>query len=181
MATILAGRFDSTVQVLAVLRELGTARFGRQEYASYYVNPPGRYGLYRLAEQADSRDKGIPGGPGRGGSDKAAGVMLSGLAATAGAREVDAPAPAGIGVTAAYLNVLSSLDRSKATREGYPEAGAGPMVAICVDRPGTEQIARATLHRHGAHTIERLDGRWEDGDWKDFDPYAASPAFEGQT
>jgi hypothetical protein len=168
--------------VLAVLRELGTARFGRQEYASYYVNPPGRYGLYRLPEQGDGRYGSSPGGPpARHGSRKATGVIPSGWRITAQARETDPDAGLGIGGTATYIMSLASPGRAKAAREDHPEAGAGPMVAICVDRPGTEQIARAALHRHGAHTIERLDGRWEDGDWKDFDPHAAAPAFEGQT
>jgi hypothetical protein len=54
------------------------------------------------------------------------------------------------------------------------------MVAICVDRPGTEQIARATLHRHGAHAIERVEGQWENGDWKDSDLRASVSALEGQ-
>jgi hypothetical protein len=159
MAIILAGRFDSTRQVRAVLRDLGAASFGRKEFASYYVNPPGQQGLIPLQ------------------GDRLAGpepVHVRGLT-----RAAVRPDAAGV---EAYLGSL--LGALNLPEEGLPEvpveAGAGPLVAICVDRPGTEQIARATLHRHGAHAIERMEGCWEDGDWKDFDPRAATPALAGQ-
>jgi hypothetical protein len=44
------------------------------------------------------------------------------------------------------------------------------MVAVRVDRAGTEPRAIETLSRFGARDIERTEGTWREGDWKDFDP-----------
>jgi hypothetical protein len=159
MAIILAGRFDSPHRVRAVLRDLGAAHFGRKEFAGYYVNPPGQQGLIPLPVNR-----------------------------TAGSHASSQPTPRAFatheaGGMNAYLgSLLEALNQADGTQlpEAPLEAGAGPLVAICVDRPGTEQIARATLHRHGAQAIERTEGCWEDGDWKDFDACAAGHAMAGQ-
>lgn len=164
MAIILAGRFDTTRQVRAVLQDLDAARFGRKEFASYYVNPPGRQGLVPLPGNHLANRREQTGGPAgtaaRPAEDGVADYLVSLLGALNRAHAPDAPA-----------DELSELPI---------EAGAGPLVAICVDRPGTEQIARAALHAHGAHAIERMEGCWEDGHWKDFDPGASAPALVGQ-
>jgi len=159
MAIILAGRFDSPRQVQAVLQDLGAAHFGRKECAGYYVNPPGQQGLVPLQ------------------GTRLVGSQASALRASRPAAPRDAA-----GLDAYLGSLLGALNQGDDGQlpEAPVEAGAGPLVAICVDRPGTEQIARATLHRHGAHAIERTEGCWEDGDWKDFDPRAAAPALAGQ-
>ena len=33
--------------------------------------------------------------------------------------------------------------------------------------------------RYGAHDIERTEGNWQAGDWKDFDPRMPSPPNRG--
>jgi hypothetical protein len=50
------------------------------------------------------------------------------------------------------------------------EPAGGPMVAVCVDRPGTEAAAILILSRCGAWEIERAEGEWRDGGWQDYDP-----------
>jgi hypothetical protein len=35
--------------------------------------------------------------------------------------------------------------------------------------PGADALVRL-LHETGAQPVERLDGRWSDGEWADFDP-----------
>ena len=52
------------------------------------------------------------------------------------------------------------------------EPDGGPMVAVCVDRPGTEAAAILILSRCGAWEIERAEGDWRDGGWQDYDPKA---------
>jgi hypothetical protein len=47
---------------------------------------------------------------------------------------------------------------------------AGRMIAICVDRAGSEDRAIALLRRHGASDLGRAPGQWRDGAWRDFDP-----------
>jgi hypothetical protein len=182
MSTIIAGRFDNTRQVQAVLQDLAVARFKRDEFASYYVNPPGQDGLFPLgadwfANPAMRHGDCASAGAVAGG---AAGIALGSLAGTmsSDAGAAVAVAAAGLGAYAGALYGALSKTRgdsaSTATSIETPvEAGAGPMVAICIDRPGTEQVARAALNRHGAHAIERQEGRWEAGDWKDFEPPSA--------
>jgi len=181
MSTIVAGRFDTAAQVLAVQKDLSAAHFGRHEFASYYVNPPGQHGLYPLGGDvaADASATEAGGGAVAGAAiGGAAGLAIGGLAAAvvpvAGA--VAAVAASGVGAYVGSLfgalNKLQDAPPAPDMLRAPLEAGAGPMVAICVDRPGTEQIARAALHKHGAHAIERSEGRWEQGDWKDFDPRA---------
>jgi hypothetical protein len=183
LAIILAGRFDSTVQVLAVLKDLHTACFGHQEFTGYYLNPPGRYGLYPLGAEriAAPRPSLFPNGlPPVSGVWRQGDVDPEWYAPAQAAATASSSIPSADGASA----YIASLSRSYGSDTGEipgqikPEPGAGPMVAICVDRPGTEQIARATLHRHGAHAIERVEGRWEDGGWKDFDLRAPTAALE---
>jgi hypothetical protein len=153
MSMIIAGRFRSTSQVRAVLADLCGAYFNPGEFFGYYIDPPGKLGLYPL-----------------------------GLHPTGGDAHPAAGAPCGVGTGAAGLGAhAESFLRffAHATNHGESAgleppvgAGAGPMVAICVDRPGTEQVARATLHRHGAYTIELQNGRWAEGGWTDFESTA---------
>ncbi|HZX29988.1 MAG TPA: hypothetical protein VFF03_01425 [Rhodocyclaceae bacterium] len=53
---------------------------------------------------------------------------------------------------------------------GPDTLAGGPMVAVCVDRPGTEAAAILLLSRCGAWEIERAEGVWQDGGWRDYDP-----------
>lgn len=54
---------------------------------------------------------------------------------------------------------------------GGAEPAGGPMVAVCVDRPGSEAAAILILSRCGAWEIERAEGQWRDGGWRDYDPH----------
>ncbi|HJW23491.1 MAG TPA: hypothetical protein VJ576_01225 [Rhodocyclaceae bacterium] len=51
------------------------------------------------------------------------------------------------------------------------EADDGPMVAVRVDRPGTEAAAILILSRCGAWEIERAEGTWGEDGWQDYDPH----------
>src|SRR6185503_404302 len=52
------------------------------------------------------------------------------------------------------------------------EPRGGRMIAINVDRAGTERRAIEVLRQHGARDVRRAEGRWSDGSWRDFDPRA---------
>ena len=49
------------------------------------------------------------------------------------------------------------------------EMPAGHVIAVCVDRDGTEPRAVTVLRSHGASEVGRTQGRWANG-WRDFDP-----------
>jgi len=46
------------------------------------------------------------------------------------------------------------------------------MIAVNVDRAGTEKRAIEILKRHGARDVRRAEGEWANGSWRDFDPRA---------
>jgi hypothetical protein len=46
------------------------------------------------------------------------------------------------------------------------------MIAVNVDRLGTESRAVAILRQHRARNVGRAEGEWRDGSWRDFDPRA---------
>jgi hypothetical protein len=46
------------------------------------------------------------------------------------------------------------------------------MIAVNVDRVGTQKRAIDILKRHGARDVRRAEGKWANGSWRDFDPRA---------
>jgi hypothetical protein len=77
-----------------------------------------------------------------------------------------------IGAFAGAMSTLRGGRRSEATREHPVEPLGGRMIAILVERPGTEARAIEILRRHGARNVSRAYGEWRDGSWRDFDPRA---------
>jgi hypothetical protein len=49
------------------------------------------------------------------------------------------------------------------------EPQGGRLIAVCVDRQGTERGAVDILRAHNARDVGRAEGEWRDG-WRDFDP-----------
>jgi len=172
MSNIIAGRFGTLSQVQAVVDELAFAHFQPEEFASYYVNPLGEEGLQRMGPAAHRGGKAVVSGakpdaisaavlPGNSAGDPHHGQADALLASP------ETPNAGKAWLTALAQPVANQHEPPKAAAS--PEPGAGPMIAICVDRPGTEQLARVALQRHGAQSIELQKGRWEKGDWKDYE------------
>jgi uncharacterized membrane protein YeaQ/YmgE (transglycosylase-associated protein family) len=178
MARIIAGRFDATSAADAALEDLKRDGFARGEVDSFYVSPPGAHDLTRVGgdvhSSAGSRFAG------RGALIGAViGVLVGALAGVVVSSSHGVPA----GVLAALLGALigafagtmSSVRggrRSEATREHPVEPLGGRMIAVLVERAGTEPRAIEILRRHGARNVSRAYGEWRDGSWQDFDPRA---------
>jgi hypothetical protein len=178
MARIIAGRFDATSAADAALEDLKRDGFARNEVDSFYVSPPGAHDLTRVGgdvhASAGSRFAG------RGALIGALiGLAVGALAGAVVSSSHGLP----FGVLAALLGALigafagtmSSLRggrRSEATREHPVEPLGGRMIAVLVERSGTEQRAIETLRRHGARDLSRAYGEWRNGSWQDFDPRA---------
>jgi hypothetical protein len=62
--------------------------------------------------------------------------------------------------------------RDAASVEHPVEPRGGRMIAINVDRAGTDKRAIEILKRHDARDVRRAEGQWADGSWRDFDPRA---------
>jgi hypothetical protein len=180
MSNIIAGRFKTQPDAEGALRAIADAGFQRDEYGSFYLNPPGQHATYPIGGDAhhdegtkDSGKTAVKGGALGG----AAGLALG----TAAGAAVDpafvaAGAVAGAGV-GAYVGSLAggltgarSGDAREATLAEPVERASGVMVAVCVDRDGTLDKALRVLREHGALDLERAMGDWRSGAWIDFDP-----------
>jgi hypothetical protein len=177
MARIVAARLEHANDVESVLRALASQGFQQSEFQSFYVNPRGQHALYSIGGDSYSDE-----GARRGGIGALTGAAIGcviGLGAGFGASIViDNPLAVLIGgAVGAYVGSLYGAlhrmrpgNKRRATVEHPVERSAGQMVAVRVDRPGTEPRAVETLSRFGARDIERTEGKWQAGDWKDFDP-----------
>lgn len=172
MSRIVAGRFDQADQMQRALNALAQHGFREDEYASYYVSPPGQHHLHPVGGDVHHSE-----GTRESGQGAAYGAVVggaTGLAIGSFAGPLGAFAGAGVG---AYIGSLYGAmskarqgNKADATPEQPVERAAGAMVAVHADRPGAEEEAIAILDSSGAREIERSEGEWRDGGWRDFDP-----------
>ena len=177
MSKIVAARFKDMAGAQAVLNALPAQGFVQTEFQSFYVNPGGQHALHPIGGDAHSDE-----GAKRADEGAVRGAVIGGcigLLAGIGAHVVldnfiavfaGAALGAYVGSLVGALSKLRAGRPHQATVAHPVERDAGQMVAIQVDRPGTESRAIETLQRYGAHEIERTEGEWRAGDWKDFDP-----------
>ena len=173
MATIIAGGFDTYVEAQDALRRLAEAGVNSEYLCEFRVNPPGMHDATPVggdrdespgAHEADSgASKGVAIGAAAG---TAAGVALTPLLGPAGI-----VAGAGVG---AYTGSLFGM-RKGVNDESQPDhtvvRPAEALIAVKLDGAGVaeESIVRA-LEEAGAWQFERAEGRWENGQWADFNP-----------
>ena len=186
MAKIVAGRFSDLAGAEAVLKALPGEGFQRSEFESFFVTPPGQHATFPVGgdSYSDEGAKEAGGGALRGVLIGGAIGLVAGMAAYIVFNQL-ITILAGIGLGAYVGSVIGALSKTRsgnplrATIEHPVERPSGPMVAIRVDRPGSETKAVETLQRYGAQNIERTEGNWQAGDWKDFDPRMPSPPDRG--
>jgi hypothetical protein len=182
MTRIVAAHLPQATDAEAVLQALSRQGFRRSEFQSFYVNPEGQHGLYPIGGDAHSDE-----GAKHAGRGTLYGAAIGGVVGAAAGYGVSIPLEnafitvAGFAIGAYAGSLLGALsrmragDRRKATKTHPVERAAGQMIAVRVDRPGTEPRAVETLAHYGARDIERTEGNWRGGDWKDFDPRVPSP------
>jgi len=179
MAKLIAGRFENVDDLRRALYALRDAGFERHEFGSFYVAPPGQHALYPVGGDAESdrgaKDAGQGAAAGAAvggvtglavGAVAAAAMPIAGIAAALAAAGIGAY----VGSLAGALSKTRPADEIEATPEHPVERPGGPMVAVCVDRPGTEAVAVATLERLGAKDVSHAEGKWHERIWEDFDP-----------
>jgi hypothetical protein len=177
MSRIIAGRFDVTLDADAALAELKAAGFHPEEIDSFYVSPPGQNDLAPLGGDAPHSSAGSK----RAGIGAAVGAVV-GCAVGLGAGYIasqdlgpvvvalGAALGAYIGSFAGAMTKVRGAAPQEATREHPVESRGGRMIAVRVDRPGTEPRAIEILKRHRARDVGRAEGDWRNGSWRDFDP-----------
>lgn len=190
MSKIIAGRFETQAEADRAIDALKSAGFATREYTSFYLTPAGQHAEYRFGGDAH-HDEGTK----KSGKTAAAGAAIGGVTGlavgTAAAAAIEpgftaAGAIAGAGV-GAYVGSLAgglkgtrSGDPEKASLEEPVERASGVMVAVCVDRNGTEREALQVLRTHGALEVERASGEWRSGSWADFDPRRTPRLIDGE-
>jgi hypothetical protein len=178
MSRIIAGRFDATLKADAAIEALQREGFAPNEIDSFYVSPGGQNAMTPVGGDAPFASEGSR----YGAYGAVAGAVLGALAgmvlvwllfANGGAFLIVLGAGLGayVGSFVGAMNKMRGGRRGRASVEHPVEPKAGRMIAVCVDRPGTEARAVQTLRRQGARDVGRAEGQWRDG-WKDFDPRA---------
>ena len=179
MATIIAGGFETYVEAQDALKRLGEAGVNAEYLCEFRVNPPGMHDATPIGgDRAES-----PGAHNAdGGAVKGAAIGAAiGTAAGAVLGPAGMVAGAGAGAyTGSLVGGLKGVDH-EAQPDHTVVRPAEAMIAVNVEGAGIaeEEIVRA-FEAAGAWQIERTDGHWEDGEWKDFDPVAPPHLIGGR-
>jgi hypothetical protein len=179
MSRIICGMFDRTVDADAALDTFKHEGFQRSEVDAFYVSPPGQHAMTPVGGDAPhssegSRSAGV--GAGIGAAIGAVIGAAAGWVVSGDLGLVVIPLGAGLGAYigsfAGTMARVRSGQRSSASVEHPVEPRGGRMIAVCVDRAGTEKRAIDILKSHGARDVRRAEGQWANGSWRDFDPRA---------
>jgi hypothetical protein len=163
----------------AALAALRNAGFSDIETDTFYVSPPGQHDLNPTGGDAPHSSEGSR-DAGRGAVKGALIGLFPGLAlGLLASLSLGTPSiwltillGALIGSIAGALLTLRAGRRSAASIQHPVEPRGGRLVAVNVDRDGTDKVAVDILKRHRARDVGRTHGQWRDGGWKDFDPRA---------
>jgi len=171
MSRIVAGRFDRSVDADAALEALKRNGFMRDEVDAFYVGPPGQNA--RLPIGGDAYSDAGSASAGRYGAigaliGFAIGLIIGSLI---GMHAVLLACGLGalVGAFAGVMMSLHGASRGEATPEHPVETRGGRMIAVRVDRSGTERLAIEALRSNNARDVGRTEGEWRNG-WTDFDP-----------
>jgi uncharacterized membrane protein len=177
MATIIAGGFETIVQADEAKRLLYEASVNSEYLCEFRVNPPG---MHDTTVIGGDRDESPGAHEADNGATKGAAVGAA-IGTVAGVAVVPLMGPAGIvagGGVGAYAGSLVGAMKGGVDHEAQPDhtivRPAEALIAVNVDGAGIpEERIVQIFEQAGAWQIEKTDGLWEGGEWKDFD--AVSP------
>jgi predicted lipid-binding transport protein (Tim44 family) len=182
MALIVAARFTTFEQAQGAARSLFSNGYGEDDVHIFYVNTAGAHAKYPVGgdRKADPDSRGAQYGA-------LMGAALLGLVGAVVGGLIGAAlnlAPFGLLIVAAvgaymgsFAGALWATGRKQAGSGGtnrakpdHPEArAAGVLLALHTD-PTHEAQAVQLLRGAGGEDVERANGRWQEGQWVDFDP-----------
>lgn len=177
MSRIICGKFDRSVDADGALAALKRDGFARQEVDAFYVGPPGQNAMTPVGGDAPHSSEGSR-NAGVGSAIGAAIGLVVGLAVgLVGAIDLGPPTVplaallgALVGAFAGAMATVRGGRKAQASIEHPVETRGGRMIAVCVDRAGTERLAIEALRANNARDLARAEGVWRDGSWRDFDP-----------
>jgi uncharacterized membrane protein len=173
MATIIAGGFETYVEAQDALRRLAEAGVNAEYLCEFRVNPPGMHDQTPVGGDRDESpgaheaDSGATKGAALGATiGTVAGVAITPLLGPAGI-----VAGAGVG---AYTGSLLGM-RKGVNDEAQPDhtvlRPAEALIAVNLDGAGVPEDELVRIFEEaGAWQVERAEGRWENGQWADFNP-----------
>lgn len=184
MATIIAGGFETYVESQDAIKRLGEAGVNSEYLCEFRINPPG---MHDKTPVGGDRDESPGAHHADGGATKGVAVGAAvGAVAGVAAMPLLGPAAAVVGAgVGAYTGSLVGGLKGGVDTEAQPDhtvvRPAEAMVAVNVSGAGIseEQIVKI-FEQTGAWQIERSEGHWENGEWKDFDPVAAPHLIGGR-
>ncbi|VVE43268.1 hypothetical protein PAN31108_04272 [Pandoraea anhela] len=185
MAMIVAGRFTTFDQATRVANRLYDRSFRPSDVSVFFLNPTGQHATFPIGGDVDADAAARPAGRGA-----AQGVIAGGAFGLAlGALlfftvwrfwlvpVVGMMAGAYLGAFLGALGRMRGRERVSARAAGMRDAGV--MLATHVSET-TADTAIAVLREAGAAEIERANGVWEGGEWRDFDPVQRAPGVQGE-
>ena len=174
MAIIIAAGFETYVEAQEALRRLAQAGVNSEYLCEFAVNPPGMHdttpvgGDRNESPGAQHMDSGATKGAAVGAAvGTVAGVAITPLLGPAGI-----VAGAGVG---AYTGSLLGGVKKGIDETPQPDhttmRPAEALIAVNIDGAGIgEDAVTRAFEEAGAWQIERTEGRWENGEWADFNP-----------
>lgn len=177
MSLIVAARFDTFEAAQAAARSLFDKGYAPDAVSIFFVNQPGEHANYPVGgdRRNDPSAERSPAGAALGALMIGLAGLIFGLIALYGfgASGIVVIVATGIG---AYIGsllgaLLATRARPEQRRRGVAteRRHAGVLTAVRVT-VGTEDVAAQTLREMGGLDVEQATGRWENGDWVDFDP-----------
>ncbi|KWH63555.1 hypothetical protein [Burkholderia anthina] len=175
MAMIVAGRFTTFDEAEGGARHLYERAFGPDDVSIFFLNPGGQHARFPIGGDVYADTAAKPGG--RGAMIGAIRGLLIGVVAglivyAVGLRYWFVPAAGAL--TGAYLGAfggaLGRMRGEQAEGKGtLAQSETGVILAARVT-PDTATAAEDVLRATGAKSIERVEGDWQNGEWRDFDP-----------
>jgi hypothetical protein len=179
MSRIICGMFDRSVDADTALEDFKREGLQRNEVDAFYVSPPGQHSMTPVGGDAPSSSEGSRNAGVGAGAGAAIGAVLGAAVGWLASGELGMVViPLGAGLGAYIGSFAGTMAKVRAGRydaasvEHPVEPRGGRMIAVNVDRPGTEKKAIEILKRHGARDVRRAEGEWANGSWRDFDPRA---------
>lgn len=175
MTMIVAGRFTTFDEAEGGARHLYERAFGPDDVSIFFLNPGGQHARFPIGGDVYADSAAKPGG--RGAAVGAMRGLLIGAVAgllvyAIGWRYWFVPAAGAL--VGAYLGAfggaLGRMRGQQAEGKGtLAHSDSGVILAARVT-PTTADTAEDVLRATGATSIERVEGDWQDGEWRDFDP-----------
>lgn len=164
MATIIAGGFDVVTDADAAVARLKEAGVGMDDMCTFGIVPAGEH--HALPAGGDRQASPGAKGAGKGAGTGAAIGAVAGLAAGAYAGSL--------------VGALKRMDREP--QPGHESVRpAETLIAVNVDAgPLAPDDVVRIFEECGARQVERTQGRWENGEWADFDPLCAPHLVGGR-